>query len=66
MSKTVADVVKMGKEVQMVDFRFTDLPGTWQHFSMPARELTEELFEEGCGFDGSSIRGFQEKIRLGS
>jgi glutamine synthetase len=50
----------MGKEVQMVDLRFTDLPGTWQHFSMPARELTEELFEEGIGFDGSSIRGFQE------
>jgi glutamine synthetase len=60
VSKTVADVVKMGKEVQMVDFRFTDLPGTWQHFSMPVRELTEELFEEGTGFDGSSIRGFQE------
>lgn len=60
MSKTVADVVKMGAEVDMVDFRFTDLPGTWQHFSMPARELTEELFEEGVGFDGSSIRGFQE------
>ena len=60
MSKTVADVAKMGKEAQMVDLRFTDLPGTWQHFSMPARELTEELFEEGIGFDGSSIRGFQE------
>ena len=60
MSKTVADVVKMGAEVDMVDFRFTDLPGMWQHFSMPARELTEELFEEGMGFDGSSIRGFQE------
>jgi glutamine synthetase len=50
----------MGAEVDMVDFRFTDLPGMWQHFSMPARELTEELFEEGMGFDGSSIRGFQE------
>ena len=60
MSKTVADVIKMGKEVEMVDLRFTDLPGTWQHFSMPARELAEELFEEGIGFDGSSIRGFQE------
>jgi glutamine synthetase len=60
MSKTVADVVKIGAEVDMVDFRFTDLPGMWQHFSMPARELTEELFEEGIGFDGSSIRGFQE------
>lgn len=60
MSKTVADVLKLGKEVQMVDLRFTDLPGTWQHFSIPARELGEELFEEGIGFDGSSIRGFQE------
>ncbi|GAB4545213.1 MAG: type I glutamate--ammonia ligase [Anaerolineae bacterium] len=60
MPKTVADVVKLGKEAQMVDFRFTDLPGMWQHFSMPARELTEDLFEEGIGFDGSSIRGFQE------
>lgn len=60
MSKTVADVIKMGKEVQIVDLRFTDLPGIWQHFSIPSRELTEELFEEGIGFDGSSIRGFQE------
>jgi glutamine synthetase len=60
MSKTVADVIKMGKDVQMVDLRFTDLLGTWHHFSIPARELTEELFEEGIGFDGSSIRAFQE------
>jgi glutamine synthetase len=60
MPKTVANVVKMGTEVRMVDLRFTDLPGTWQHFTMPARELTEDLFEEGIGFDGSSIRGFQE------
>ncbi len=60
MAKTVADVLKMAKEVQMVDFRFIDLPGTWQHFTAPVHELTEELFEEGIGFDGSSIRGFQE------
>ncbi len=60
MSVTVADVLKMGKDVQMVDLRFTDMPGTWQHFSIPARELSEELFTEGIGFDGSSIRGFQE------
>jgi glutamine synthetase len=60
MTKTASDVVKLGKEVQMVDFRFVDLPGTWQHFSIPARELTEELFEDGMGFDGSSIRGFKE------
>ena len=60
MAKTVADVVKMAKDVKMVDFRFTDLPGIWQHFSIPARQLNEELFEDGIGFDGSSIRGFQE------
>jgi len=60
MAKTVADVIKMGKDVQMVDLRFTDLLGMWHHFSLPARELTEELFEEGIGFDGSSIRAFQE------
>lgn len=46
-------------DAQMVDFRFTDVPGTWQHFSMPIGELSEELFEDGLGFDGSSVRGFQ-------
>ncbi|HEX6676036.1 MAG TPA: type I glutamate--ammonia ligase [Actinomycetes bacterium] len=46
--------------VQIVDLRFADLPGLMQHFSIPAGELTEEGFEEGYGFDGSSIRGFQE------
>ena len=60
MSKTVTDVITMGKEVQIVDLRFTDLLGMWHHFSLPARELTEELFEDGIGFDGSSIRAFQE------
>jgi len=47
-------------EVQIVDLRFADLPGLMQHFSVPAHELTEEGFDEGFGFDGSSIRGFQE------
>src|SRR5436309_3446337 len=58
---TPADVVRKAKDagVQVVDIRFTDLPGTWQHFSIPLSELTEELFKEGIGFDGSSIRGFQ-------
>ncbi len=60
MAKTAADVVKMGKSVKMVDLRFTDMPGTWQHFSIPVGQLNEELFEEGIGFDGSSIRGFKE------
>ncbi len=60
MLETVTDVLEMGKEVEMVDLRFTDLLGMWHHFTMPARELTEGLFEEGIGFDGSSIRAFQE------
>ncbi len=46
--------------IKVVDFRFVDLPGVWQHFSIPVRDLTEDLFEDGLGFDGSSIRGFKE------
>ncbi|BAJ63337.1 glutamine synthetase type I [Anaerolinea thermophila UNI-1] len=57
---TVADVMKLKEKVQMVDLRFTDMPGTWQHFSIPAVQMEESLFEEGIGFDGSSIRGFKE------
>ncbi len=47
-------------EVQIVDLRFSDLPGLMQHFSVPIGELDEGSFEDGFGFDGSSIRGFQE------
>jgi len=56
-----ADVIRRAKEagVQIVDVRFTDLPGTWQHFSIPLKELEEDTFRDGLGFDGSSIRGFQ-------
>src|ERR1035437_9252762 len=56
------DVIKNAKDLgaKMVDFRFTDLPGTWQHFSVPVSELTESVFSDGIGFDGSSIRGFQK------
>jgi glutamine synthetase len=46
--------------IAFVDFRFCDLPGLMQHFTVPAHELTEEVFSDGLGFDGSSIRGFQE------
>ena len=45
--------------VEVVDVRFVDLPGTWQHFSLPLGELEVDSFKEGLGFDGSSIRGFQ-------
>ncbi len=59
---TVQEVLRLAEEndVKFVDFKFTDLPGMFQHFSIPAEQLDEELFEEGLGFDGSSIRGFQE------
>ncbi len=59
--KSPADVVKFIKEenVEIVDLRFMDFPGLWQHFSVPPREIEEDTFEEGIGFDGSSIRGWQ-------
>src|SRR5690349_6969562 len=44
---------------QLVDLKFTDLPGTWQHMQMPLDMLDVDDFEAGLGFDGSSIRGFQ-------
>jgi glutamine synthetase len=47
------------KSVKAVDLRFVDLPGIWQHFTVPAQALEESVFEEGLGFDGSSIRGWQ-------
>jgi len=58
---TPKDVFKLAqeKDAKIVDLRFIDVPGLWQHFSIPVGELSEELFEEGIGFDGSSIRGFQ-------
>ncbi|HEY5906858.1 MAG TPA: glutamine synthetase beta-grasp domain-containing protein, partial [Vicinamibacteria bacterium] len=58
---TSSDVLKLAKEkgAKIVDLRFIDMPGLWQHFSIPVSELTEDLFAEGIGFDGSSIRGFQ-------
>ena len=48
------------RDVKAVDLRFTDLFGAWQHFTIPVARLTEDVFEDGIGFDGSSIRGWQE------
>jgi glutamine synthetase len=61
-SRSPADVLKLAKDegAEFVDLRFCDLPGIMQHFSMPIHELTEDGFDDGYGFDGSSIRGFQE------
>ena len=58
---TSREVIEFSKKnkVEIIDFKFVDVPGLWQHFSISTSELTEDLFEEGIGFDGSSIRGFQ-------
>ena len=62
MLKTPKEVFALAKErgAVMVDFKFVDLMGLWQHFTTPLAELKEEVFEEGLGFDGSSIRGWME------
>ena len=57
-AKEVLDFAKKNKAV-MVDLKFVDFPGTWQHFTIPIEELTDTVFTEGSGFDGSSIRGWQ-------
>jgi len=58
---TPKEVIKFAKEKKSacVDLKFLDFLGTWQHFTIPMSELSESLFEEGNGFDGSSIRGWQ-------
>ena len=58
--ETVQDIVHFiqNEDVKFVDVRFTDVPGTEHHFSIPASEFTEEDAENGLAFDGSSIRGF--------
>ena len=54
------DVLKLAKDnkCEFIDLKFIDLPGTWQHYTLPIKELAD-LFENGNGFDGSSIRGFR-------
>lgn len=61
MTPTPNDVLALCRErdVKAVDMRFMDFPGLWQHFTIPVDKLTEDIFEDGLGFDGSSIRGWQ-------
>src|SRR5260370_22779079 len=58
---TPKSVLEMAKkqEAKMVDVKFVDTFGTWQHFSLPISEISEESFSDGLGFDGSSIRGWK-------
>jgi len=62
VTKTAADVLSLivDEGYEFIDLRFCDLPGQVQHFTVPTHQLTEESFEDGFGFDGSSIRGFQD------
>jgi glutamine synthetase len=56
--KEVLEMAKKNKAV-MFDMKFMDFPGLWQHFSCPIDELTADVFTDGLGFDGSSIRGWK-------
>ena len=56
--KEVLEIAKKN-DAKVVDLRFLDFPGVWQHFTVPIGELKESSFEDGFGFDGSSIRGWQ-------
>jgi glutamine synthetase len=64
-AQKVADLIKKN-DIQIVDLKFTDLPGLWQHFSIPPKDtvdfenLNDSIWVDGIGFDGSSIRGFQQ------
>jgi len=58
-SESLLKTIKDNK-VEMIDLRFTDIPGLWQHFSVPPRAFDHDAIVDGVGFDGSSIRGFQE------
>lgn len=62
VSGSVEKVFKIIKDhdVKVVDLKFTDLLGQWQHFSVTVNEFEEDIFDDGIGFDGSSIRGFQK------
>ncbi len=57
-AKEVLDLIK-SEGIRLVDLRFMDFPGLWQHFTVPISEIEEDTFEDGLGFDGSSIRGWQ-------
>ena len=61
MAKSVSDALKLAKDrkVTIVDLKFQDFIGTWQHFQVPTKIIDEKAFEDGINFDGSSIRAWQ-------
>lgn len=62
MNYTPQDVLDLAvkENVVAVDFKFMDFPGLWQHFSVPVSQFDLDSFEDGYGFDGSSIRGWRK------
>ncbi len=58
---TSKEVIQLAKDkgVKIVDFKLCDILGSWQHFAVPVNELTDDVFENGLGFDGSSVRGWR-------
>ena len=62
--KDVLKIIEKNK-IEIIDLKFNDLPGLWQHFSIPAEDVMDvesptSIWTDGIGFDGSSIRGFQK------
>ena len=66
-AQTPGDALEFARKrgAKMVDLKFTDLLGTWQHVSLPLSAIDEAAFEEGLGFDGSSIRGWKGISEVG-
>lgn len=56
--RAVYDLIEKNK-IKYIDYKFVDVPGTWQHKTHPISQLDDDVFKYGSGFDGSSIRGFQ-------
>ncbi|MCK4236407.1 MAG: glutamine synthetase, partial [Candidatus Krumholzibacteria bacterium] len=61
MKRSPGEVVEFARsqQAEFVDIKFMDFPGAWQHFTIPLVNFSEKVFEEGMGFDGSSIRGWK-------
>lgn len=64
--KTASDALEFARsrKVAQVDVKFVDLPGQWQHVTVPASRLDEDMFATGVGFDGACVRGFEESTLL--
>ena len=59
MARKVLQEFMRENQCDILDLKFTDLPGAWQHFSVPISQVDDACIKDGVGFDGSSIRGFQ-------